>query len=180
LRLERLRAESAKARLRDMLKTPKDPAQLAALEARQYAQAERLERLRAALGITQTAAAKIAGVSIFKWHRMEAGQHPIDPLALQIFCDAHKIGADYVITAKLSALEGREGLMKAVARLEMQAEQQYTPPTPPRPATPPQPQMPQAEPRNPMVGGANTVQNAPIRRPSRKKRSLQAAFGSVA
>jgi transcriptional regulator with XRE-family HTH domain len=104
-----------------MVKTSQPPA----LEARQRAQGARLRHVRRALGLTQTAAADIAGVSIFKWHRMELGHHPIDPLALQIFCEAHKIGADYVITAKLS------GLSEDLARklVAMQLEDQEQPPS---------------------------------------------------
>jgi transcriptional regulator with XRE-family HTH domain len=71
---------------------------------RQEDQAARLHRLRRAIGITQTKAAEVVGVTLFKWHKMEHGQHPIDPLALQIFCEEYGIGADYVILSTYTTL----------------------------------------------------------------------------
>jgi transcriptional regulator with XRE-family HTH domain len=68
------------------------------------AQGERLRRLRVVLGVRQADAARLTGLTPFKWNHMEAGRHPIDPLALQMFCDAHGTGADYVITAKKATL----------------------------------------------------------------------------
>jgi transcriptional regulator with XRE-family HTH domain len=83
-------------------------------------QGGRLRHLRVALGLSQTEAATVAGVSLFKWHRMEKGEHPIDPLALQIFCDAHGTGADYVITAKRGTL--RDDLQAKIALQEAAAQ----------------------------------------------------------
>jgi transcriptional regulator with XRE-family HTH domain len=79
-------------------------------------QGARLRRLRVALGVSQTDAAAVAGLTKFKWNHMEAGRHPIDPLALQIFCDAHGTGADYVITAKRATL--RDDLQAKIALQE--------------------------------------------------------------
>lgn len=161
-----------------MLKTMRDPA----LQARQDAQAERLERLRRALGITQTAAAKIAGVSIFKWHRMEGGLHPIDPLALQIFCDAHSIGADYVITAKLAALttDKYPDLLREVARLEMLDAEQHTHRAPPRQASQaPEPQ-PATPPQAPHLYEKPAAAPDQQHRQSRKRRKTQTLLGVLA
>jgi hypothetical protein len=71
---------------------------------RQQDQGARLHRVRCALGISQKSAAETVGVPYLKWHKMEHGTHPLDPLALQIFCEKYGLGADYVILAMYTAL----------------------------------------------------------------------------
>jgi transcriptional regulator with XRE-family HTH domain len=87
-----------------MPKLPPHGPKLDRKQERQEDQGARLHRLRRALGISQTKASEIVGVTLFKWHKMEHGQHPIDPLALQIFCEEYGIGADYVILATYTTL----------------------------------------------------------------------------
>jgi transcriptional regulator with XRE-family HTH domain len=128
-----------------------------ALEARLQAQAARLRRVRIALEISQAEAARTAGVSVFKWNRMELGQHHIDPLALQIFCDAHRIGADYVITAIRSTLpEWLQEKTRDIERDELEKARNGT--LPPHEAAdiwqrlaqaPPPPPSPPARPTSP-------------------------------
>jgi DNA-binding XRE family transcriptional regulator len=87
-----------------MPKLPPDRLVLDRKQERQKAQAARLQRVRCALGISQKKAAETVGVPYLKWHKMEHGTHPLDPLALQIFCEKYELGADYVILAMYTAL----------------------------------------------------------------------------
>jgi transcriptional regulator with XRE-family HTH domain len=87
-----------------MPKLPPDRLVLDRKSERQKAQAARLQRVRRALGISQKYAAETVGVPYLKWHKMEHGTHPLDPLALQIFCEKYELGADYVILAMYTAL----------------------------------------------------------------------------
>lgn len=96
-----------------------------ALETRLREQAARLRRLRIALNTSQAEAARLSGVSTYKWHRMERGDHPIDPLALQIFCEHHGTGADYVITARKATL--RDDLLGSIALAEKEDREDQSP-----------------------------------------------------
>jgi transcriptional regulator with XRE-family HTH domain len=92
--------------------------QFKALETRKRVQGARLRRLRLALGLSQKQAAAIAGISNIRLNRMEAGVQSIDPLALQTFCEANRVGADYVIVASRSSLLAE--LRDRIAELEDQ------------------------------------------------------------
>jgi transcriptional regulator with XRE-family HTH domain len=71
----------------------------------QERQAARLRRTRLALGITQTEAAKKAGVSVYKWNRMELGVHPIDTCALENFAATFETATDYVLVSNKEVLK---------------------------------------------------------------------------
>lgn len=117
-RAKRLRALSAIARLAAMTKIVRDPANLE----RQRQQAARLRRLRIAHGISQADAARICSVSVFKFNRIELGQHPIDTSALELLFVEFGAGADYVISGKRSTLP--DDLHDAIVMAELHEAQQ--------------------------------------------------------
>lgn len=114
----RLCAVSAKDRLTSMAKQKLDPVK----REQQQRQAARLRRTRIALGITQTEAAKKAGVSVYKWNRMELGVHPIDTCALENFAKSYETATDYVLVSNKEVL--KQEIKDRIARMEDREMQQ--------------------------------------------------------
>lgn len=84
-------------------------------------QKRRLNLLREALNPVQADAARVAGVSVWSWNRMEKpGGTGIDPVAVARFCAFHQIPGEYILSGDLSGLPPK--LQRDLAKAEGQTE----------------------------------------------------------
>lgn len=94
------------------------------------AMGERLCRVRIALGMTQKAITKNAGISVTGWSAWEGGRNTIDFVRLTKIAKRHGFNTEYISSGDLSGV--RKGLADLIQELEEHPER-----TAPRRGRPP-------------------------------------------